>query len=131
LFHRVQRDKADFASQLSLSKESKYPMVIRIEEGWTMVQEAMGQTRKGSTKKPMSSDVQHLNPVVMLTAEQWFPGQRIRTQNKTHAVHGSITVSVKQTSAVMAVPFSTSSGLDLSTPEADVDGAAGVVTEAV
>ena len=106
-------------------------MVIRIEEGWTMVQEAMGQARKGSTKKPMSSDVQHLNPVVLLTAEQWFPGQRVRTQDETHAAQGSMTVSAKQTSAVMDVPFSTSSCLDLSSPEADVDGAAGVVTEAV
>ncbi len=96
-----------------------------------MVQEAMGQVRKGNAKKSMNSDVQHLNPVVLLTAELWFPGQRIRTQDQTHAVHGSMTVSVKQTSAVMAVPFSASTGLDLSTPEADVDGAAGVVTEAV
>jgi hypothetical protein len=106
-------------------------MVIRIEEGWTMVQVAMGQVRKGNAKKSMSSDVQHLNPVVMLTAEQWFPGQRVRTQDETHAVQGSMTVNAKQTSAVMEVPFSASNGQNLSAPDADVDGAAGVVTEAV
>ena len=57
--------------------------------------EAMGQARKGSAKKLMSSDVQHLNPVVMLTAEQWFPGQRVRTQDQTSDPHSSMTVSAK------------------------------------
>ncbi len=105
-------------------------MVIGIEEGRMMVQEAMGQTRKGSTKKPMSSDVQHLNPVVMLTAEQWFPGQRVRTQDETHAVQGR-TENAKQTSAVMAVSFSESNGQSLSAPDSDDHGAVRVVTEAV
>jgi hypothetical protein len=126
----VQGDRADFAGQFTLSREGKYPMVIRNEEGWMMVQEAIGQARQFKIKKPMRSDAQHLNPVVSLTAELWFPGQRVRTQNETHAVQGKA-VSAKQTSAVMAVPFSEPSAQSVSAPDADEHGAAGVVTETV
>jgi hypothetical protein len=94
-----------FVSQFSLSKESKYPMVIRIEEGWAMVQRQTGP------------DAQYLNPVVLVSSEFWYPGQSVRTQDETHAVHGSMTVSAKQTSAVMAVPFSEPNGQSLSAPD--------------
>jgi hypothetical protein len=100
LFHRVQRDRADFANRLNLSKESKYPMVIRIEEGWTMVQEATGQARKADTTMLMKSNVKTLNPAVLITAEWWFPGQRLRMQDQMLTVSHAIDTWHKQTSAV-------------------------------
>ena len=75
-------------------------MVIRIEEGWTMVQEAMGQERKADTTMLVKSNVKTLSPVVLITAELWFPGQRLRMQDQVLPVSHAIDTGHKQTSVV-------------------------------
>ena len=94
-----------------LWRKTKLQGVIHSDEGLTM---ANTLTNKEKNVSQPIRTTQALHPVVLLTAELWFPGQRLLIRTRAHTIRAAMNTSCQQSSTTTGLPIELRPELDLS-----------------